>query len=116
MEQFEHIGKIIQIFQERPACISNLPCLPLKTHFDIQIAGNSIDRDFRTYSIAISIRNITISHKNDKVINDLINIHFPALNGSRTSKWIGKPCSLDDEGNLLNKPIWYTTIHGKMAE
>ena len=57
IDQFHHIGKIMQILREKPDCISNLPYPPTKTHFDIAVAGNTVDRERKSYGITITIRN-----------------------------------------------------------
>ena len=116
IEQFHHIGLINNLFQYKEGKIENLPFAPLRIHLDINIAGNSIDREYIPYSIPISIRNLTISHKGTSSIEDLVNETFPALNGARVANWYGKSYTLDENGAVIRTGLWYTVIHGKMAE
>ena len=116
IEQFSHIGLINNLFQYKDGRIENLPFAPLKIHLDINIAGNSIDREYIPYSIAISIRNLTIPHKGQNNIEDLVNETFPALNGARVANWCSKTHAADENGETIKAGLWYTVIHGKMAE
>ena len=116
IEQFQHIGEIKQILMDRPACITNLPYPPIKTHFETAIAGNSIDRDYQPYGINILITNLTISHRSEIGITNLVNEEFQALNGARLGKWIGRQQIMDEKGQIIKKGAWQTLIHGKMAE
>ena len=116
MGQFLHIGKILQVFYDKPEYIANLPYPPVRTHLDIAIAGNSVDREHEAYGIVITIRNPTVSTKSANAITKLVNDTFPALNGARLGKWIGKTYLFDENRNIVRMGAWQTTIHGKMAE
>ena len=116
MGQFQHIGKILQVLRDKPDFITNLPYPPTRTHFDIAIAGNSVDREHEAYGIVITIRNPTVSVRSENAIINLVNDTFPALNGARLSRWLGKTHVIDESRDIIRHGAWQTVIHGKMAE
>ena len=98
--QFEHIGKILKLLHAPTITITNLAYAPHKIQLNVPAAGNTMDREYKPHSIAISIRNSTIHWKHLNQLMHLIGSEFPTLLGSVTAPWIGKPYILGANGEI----------------
>ena len=116
LEQFLHIGKAIHMFQTLPPNLTNLAYTPFRFHLANTVAGNSVDRDFLPYSVCISIRNATVTWKQENAMYALIGKLFPAMLGALISPLIGKTYIIGEDGQTYRNNVWYLRIHGKMAE
>ena len=116
LDQFEHIGNMLAILHTPSIALTNLAYAPYKTQVNVPVAENTIDREYEPYSIAVSIRNSSVHWKQLDQLLHLIGSKFPALLGSITAPWVGKPYILGENGEVCRMNVWYTQALGKVIE